>query len=301
MEYIPRVDIISISYNSKKYLPKYLKAIRSIRYPQDKLHTFIIENRSTDDSLKFLKKELKDKNISLIENDANEGFVANNIGFRVSNAEFVFLLNIDTEIHPDAVTKMIEVMLKDSSGGICEAKQIPHEHPKVYDEGTGETSWSSGACMMIRRSALKHIGVFDKIFFMYLEDIDISWRMWANGWKCIYVPEAECIHHNFDPKDTKKPRDFEFYYVLRNGFFMRLIFGSWKDYLMFFGGVLWVAFRSRNHSRNEKLLALKAIVPQFMNLFHLLKRRSIFRNSPYRSSEWIRFYNIFDYNQLRAK
>lgn len=302
MNPIPQVDIISINFNSKKYLDKYLAAIRAIDYPKDKVHTLIIENNSYDGSRQYLEKVIKQReNISIIQNDTNEGFVANNIGMRVSNAEFIFLLNIDTEIHPQAITKLIEVMQGDDTIGICEARQSPHEHPKTYNRKTGETSWSSGACMMIRKKALKDSGVFDPVFYMYIEDIDISWRMWANNWKCAYVPDAVCIHHNFDPKDTKKPRFFEFYHVLRNGFFMRLIYGSWKDYLAFFAGMFWITFRSRGHSKQEKFLAMKAIIPQFMNFIHLLQRRRAFRKMPNYKSEHIKFYNIFDYNTLMPK
>ncbi len=300
----PSVDIVALNFNSKKYLPAFLKSIKSINYPKDKLHTFIIENNSYDGSRQFLIdyfNKNKDRNISLIQNDINEGFIANNIGMRISNADFILLLNIDTEIDANAIKTMIEVFLKDSKIGVSDARQVPHEHPKFYEALTRETSWCSGACMMLRKDALKQIGVFDKIFFMYLEDIDLSWRMWANGWKCVYVPEAKCIHHNFDPKDTKKPHDFEFYHVLRNGFFMRLIYGSIKDYFSFLLGIFWVAFRSKGHSKREKYLALKAIVPQFMNFPHLLRRRRELKRTKNKNSKWIKFYNIFDYNLLMEK
>lgn len=292
-----KVDIISINYNSKKYLDDYLGAIKNIDYPKNKYHVIIIDNASPDHSDQYIEKKICNvKNISLIRNPYNSGFVANNIGMRVSNSEFLLLLNIDTEIYPDTLTKLFERMHSDPQIGICEAKQVPHEHPKFYDKDTGETSWCSGACMLIRKSALQDTGLFDESFFMYCEDVDLSWRMWANGWKCIYEPNARCIHHNFDSKDTKKDTTFEFKYGLRNGLFMRFIYGSLFRYLVYTMQIWGIVLISKHHTFKQKKSAIVAYVSHLPHIHHLIKRKLEFRKYKFNSSPWIKFYG-WDYSQ----
>ena len=214
---------------------------------------------------------------------------------RASNAEFILLLNIDTEIREDALRRLIDRMILDPRIGICEAKQIPHEHPKFYDVHSGQTSWSSGACMLIRKEALNQVGYFDSKFFMYCEDVDLSWRMWAHGWKCIYEPHAWVTHHNFDPFDTKKKPGLEFRLGIRNGLSMRLIYGSLFDYLGYWLRILLLFF-SPHHSGHEKSLTAYAILGHIYAFSHFLKRRFTFKKLPFHNSRWIRFYG-WDYAQ----
>ena len=58
-----------------------------------------------------------------------------------------------------------------------------------------KVDWVSGSCMMIRRSALKDTGLFDEGYFMYVEDIDLCYRMWQKGWEIHYMPHSEVLHH----------------------------------------------------------------------------------------------------------
>jgi len=79
--------------------------------------------------------------------------------------------------------------------GIVEARQWPSEHPKGYDADTGETPWASGACCLISSAAFEAVGGFDPIYFLYNEDVDLSWRIWQAGWTVLYEPKALCAHN----------------------------------------------------------------------------------------------------------
>jgi hypothetical protein len=86
--------------------------------------------------------------------------------------------------------------MSDPEVGIVEARQVPLEHPKEFDRATGETSWASGSCMLIRRAVIERTGGFDEnSFFMYCDDVDFSWRARLAGYRVVYQPSA-CVFHD---------------------------------------------------------------------------------------------------------
>ena len=85
-----------------------------------------------------------------------------------------------------------------------EMRQIPYEHPKAYDPVTLDTPWVSGAAMLLRRSAFEDVGGFDPRIFMYGEDVDLSWRLRARGWRLRYLPRlARRAPHLRDAGEVK--------------------------------------------------------------------------------------------------
>ncbi|MFP6558160.1 rhamnan synthesis F family protein [Paraburkholderia sp. B3] len=89
-------------------------------------------------------------------------------------------INPDGALHPDAVRALVQMVLAADGKALVEALQFPSEHPKPYDEHTLDTPWVSGACLAISKSAFADLGGFDEDFFMYCEDVDLSWR--ARTW-----------------------------------------------------------------------------------------------------------------------
>lgn len=245
----PSVDILVVSYNSARWLDGFLGSLKTLDYPFDRLRLIFVDNGSRDNSVEKMKAaaaELK-MPLELITTGQNLGFTGGYAhAFRYSNADYHFVVNLDTVIEPDAIKLLVQKLESDPKIGIAEARQSPREHPKYYDPITGETSWCSGACMMIRAKALRQIdGGFEKTFFMYLEDIDLSWRMWLHGWKCIYVPEAVVQHftEDLDPKKTPKTQH---YFTMRNGALMRAMYGSRLDLFLHYLAMLRVGTISRN-------------------------------------------------------
>jgi hypothetical protein len=104
------------------------------------------------------------------------------------------VVNPDTYASPRLVGELLTGMQEDSVG-IVEARQLPLEHPKSYDPGSGDTSWASGACFAVRAEVVGAIGGFDpELFFMYCEDVDFSWRTRLAGWRVVHRPSATVFH-----------------------------------------------------------------------------------------------------------
>ncbi len=77
---------------------------------------------------------------------------------------------------------------------MVEARQWPTEHPKEFDPRTGETPWATGAFLLVSSQAFRRLNGFDPIYFLYNEDVDLSWRAWLEGMPVVYEPSALCAH-----------------------------------------------------------------------------------------------------------
>lgn len=303
LENTPSIDIVTLSYNSSQYISKYLDALEAIDYPKERLNVLIVDNASGDGSADKIEKEIIDRGIDFVQlyrSDINTGFTGgNNIAFRLSKADYVLLLNIDTEITSDCIEALVKRAEFDEEIGMVEARQTPNEHPKYFDKNSGETSWCSGACVLIRRNALGDAGFFDEKFFLYCEDVDLSWRMWSQGWKCVYEPTALCKHYTLKLAEHKKNSYTEFYFGLRNGTFMRFIYSSWGEFFWYMKQLLWVWLLSKHHDKVQKNRAFISLLAPVKNFFYLKKRRKLYQEQG-AQSEWIKFYGM-NYSKLQEK
>ena len=228
-----KIDIIIVTYNSRKWISNCLKSISKSNYPDKKISVVIVDNSSLDGTCEMLD----DYNscfgsFKLIKNGKNLGFgKANNIGAKHSISECLLFLNPDTEIHEDAIRELMFCFESDEKDiALWELRQFPYEHPKYYNPVTLETSWSSAAACMVRKSAFTEIGGFDENIFMYCEDVDFSWRLKANGYKLKYVPKAIVYHYCYDGADVIKPT--QFYNSIKSNILLRYKFGTLKDVLI---------------------------------------------------------------------
>lgn len=114
--------------------------------------------------------------------------------FEASDAALVLVMNPDTYASPRLVTELVEA-LGDASVGVAEARQLPLEHPKAHDPVTGDTSWASGSCFLVRAAVLEATGGFDtELFFLHGDDVDFSWRARLAGWRVVHRPSARVFH-----------------------------------------------------------------------------------------------------------
>ncbi len=139
--------------------------------------------------------------------ERNSGFgVANNALLKASTQPFVLLLNPDAALLPGALAIALDAITDDARVAAWEFRQQPYEHPKNYHPITRETDWVSGAAVILRRQALEDIAGFDPRLFLYGEDVDLSWRLRARGWKLHYVMHARAIHDSYATPGEVKPQ-----------------------------------------------------------------------------------------------
>jgi len=233
-----KLSVIIVNYNVKYFLDQCLhsveKAIKNIN-----TEVFVVDNNSVDGSCQMI--EDKYKWVKLIKNKKNTGFSkANNQAIKLANGEYILLLNPDTLVeedtfekvcnfmdsHPDAGglgVKMIDgkgKFLPESKRGLPtpaaafykifgisklfpKSKTFSKYHLGYLDkEKIHKIDVLSGAFMLMRKTVLDKIGYLDETFFMYGEDIDLSYRITKAGYNNYYFPETTIIHYKGE--STKK-------------------------------------------------------------------------------------------------
>jgi GT2 family glycosyltransferase len=145
--------------------------------------------------------------VDVAHSGANLGFGrGHNANVARGTAPFVLLVNQDCILEPGALEALLEQAERDAPDvAAWEMRQIPYEHPKIYDPLTLETVWVSGAAVLLRRAAFERVGGFEPQLFMYGEDVDLSWRLRADGWRLRYLPKCAVVHHTYREAHEVKP------------------------------------------------------------------------------------------------
>ncbi len=226
-----KLSIIIVNYNVKYFLEQALLSVEKAARGLD-VEVYVVDNNSVDDSVRMVKEKFP--KVKLIANRDNPGFSkANNQAIRLSKAEYVLLLNPDTVIEEDTLEKCLNFMdahpqtgglgvkMIDGSGNFlpesrrgfpspfvafCKtfglsrlfprSKIFNYYHLGYLDKNeTHEVEVLSGAFMLLRCSVLDEVGLLDETFFMYGEDIDLSYRIVKAGYKNHYLAETTIIHY----------------------------------------------------------------------------------------------------------
>ncbi len=233
-----KLSVIIVNYNVQHFLEQCLHSVRKAS-KNVSLEIFVVDNNSVDGSVEMVKEKFPE--VLLIENKKNTGFsYANNQAIKVSKGEYVLLLNPDTVVEEDTFEKVIAFMDTHSNAGGLGVKMLDGKgnflpeskrglptpsvafykifglsklFPKSKTFGkyhlgyldkdqTNEVDVLSGAFMLMRKSVLDKVGLLDETFFMYGEDIDLSYRIILGGYKNYYFPETRIIHYKGE--STKK-------------------------------------------------------------------------------------------------
>jgi len=233
-----RLSVIIVNYNVRHFLEQALLSVRrAMRGIEGEV--WVVDNNSVDDSVRMVQEKFPE--VRLIANKDNPGFaVANNQAIRQSAGEYVLLLNPDTLVEEDTFHKCLTFMdahpeagalgvkLIDGSGkflpeskrgfpspwvAFCKTFGLSSIFPKsrlfnsyhlghLDENEIHEVDVLAGAFMFMRRSALDKSGLLDEAFFMYGEDIDLSYRIIEAGYKNYYFPDTKIIHYKGE--STKK-------------------------------------------------------------------------------------------------
>lgn len=225
-----KYNIIIVNYNSAKNL---LNCLLSLQSQTNDLQskTVIVDNNSTDDSIKIIKQ--KYPYIKIVQNNDNLGFSrANNIAIKYcleKSADYIYLINPDTISQSGSISSLLKTIKTHKNIGIVSAVlKVKKDGKELYDIGAKfnkilgrtkhihqtnqlnkniEQELVSGCAMLIRKEVFKKIGYFDEQFFLYFEDSDFCLRARKAGFKIMVASKAVVNHKvsaSFGEKSWKK-------------------------------------------------------------------------------------------------
>jgi len=233
-----KLTIVIVNYNVKHFLEQCLISVRKALENMDG-EVIVVDNNSVDGSVEMVGEKFQE--VKVIANKENLGFAkANNQAVKIAKGEYILLLNPDTVVEDDTFSKVVGFMdghpdagglgvkMVDGAGKFLpESKRglptpatafykifglsslFPHSkrfskyHLGFLSENeTHKVDILAGAFMLLRKSVLEKIGLLDEDFFMYGEDIDLSYRITQAGFNNYYFPETRIIHYKGE--STKK-------------------------------------------------------------------------------------------------
>lgn len=233
-----KLSVIVVNYNVEYFLEQCLLSVQQA-INDTQTEVWVVDNNSVDGSVAMVK--LRFPWVKLIESKENLGFSrGNNLAIRQAEGEYILLLNPDTVVEEDTFEKVIAFMDAHQEAGGLGVKMIDGKGAflpeskrglptpavaffKIFglsalfprsrkfgryhlgylrDDEVHEVEILSGAFMLMRKSALDKVGLLDEDFFMYGEDIDLSWRLIQGGYKNYYYPHTRIIHYKGE--STKK-------------------------------------------------------------------------------------------------
>lgn len=282
----PKVFIIILNYNGKAVIKNCLSSVFKLAYPN--FEVVLVDNNSTDGSLEMAKATFS--KINFIKNEENLGFaVGNNVGIRFAlerMADFVLVLNNDTEVDKDFLTKLIDVAQLDEtisllspvifnghtkqvwfSGGKINWLKMRTEHVKTAQtEDYYPSSFITGCSMLVRAEVFKKIGLFDEDFFLYWEDADFSLRAVKAGFKNMIVA-ASWVYHFEQSEKHKKSKT---YWLVVSGliFFKKntpLWLRPWIK--LYLAGRKIKNWRDNKFKKNETAVMVKKAYVDFKNSY----------------------------------
>ena len=213
----PRVAVIIPNWNGAHLLRPCLTSLLAQTY--DDLEIIVVDNASHDDSLQMIATEFP--SVRTVALSANGGYAGGcNAGIEQCEAEIVVMLNNDTEAEPDWLANLVAGLDRHPEAGMATSRIMLYDQRNILNaagdiyrsDGTPDSRgvWQpygppfnreamvfggSGGALALRRTMLDEIGLFEAAFFMYCEDVDLSWRAQLAGYRCVYVPDAVIYHH----------------------------------------------------------------------------------------------------------
>ena len=297
-----KLSVIILNYNVRHFLELCLKSVEAAIHTIE-AEIIVVDNNSPDDSCEIVKELFP--NITLIENKDNSGFSkGNNIGVAVAKGEYLCILNPDTVVAEDTFTKLLKFAESAKDVGIVGCRLIngngnylPESKrniptPKVSfnkifglgdsyyanhvkEFGSGEVDVLVGAFMLLKREIYNEVGGFDEDYFMYGEDIDLSYITLKAGYNNYYLGNQTIIH--FKGESTPKNKIYRKRFYEAMGVFYKKHFkrNFLMDILITIGAKMIPLFemskvRKRNTEKKDTILdnnimSFKEIITSFEN------------------------------------
>ena len=231
-----KLSVTIVSYNVRRYLDQCLESVgKALKGVESEV--FVVDNASSDDTMTVLPPKYPE--VKFVANDENLGFArANNVAIRQSQGEYVLLLNPDTTVAEHTLREAVAFMDAHPQAGGAGVMMHNEDGTRAPESRRGiPTPWVSalkmlgftkryymshlpwdepcrievisGAFFLLRRSAIDKVGMLDEDFFMYGEDIDLSYRLLKGGYENWYLP-LPIVHYK--GKSTRKT-DYRYVHV----------------------------------------------------------------------------------------
>jgi len=224
------LDVAIVSYRCEGLLRRCLTSLRE-HPPSRPLSVHVVDNASGDGTAEMVAREFDE--VALTRAATNLGFAAaTNLAIRAGDAPYVLALNPDTELTSGALDRLLELMDSRPEIGVCGPRLVledgsfdhaakrsfptplgalahftglgrrtraggrlaQYRAPELRPDEAGAVDAVNGAFMLIRRAALEAVGRFDQGYWMYMEDLDLCYRLANAGWTTWYEPSATAVH-----------------------------------------------------------------------------------------------------------
>lgn len=213
------VSIVILSYNKRQLTVDCLTSLNK-NIPHDQYETIVVDNASSDDSVEYIRKHFP--KVKLIENTRNAGFAGGcNLGAKHAKGEFILFLNNDAAIGENPLPEMVKTFSEDekigvvgglltnlngslqrSYGNFYTILNVAYllfagesgELKRLQSKEVIETDWVSGGFMMVRRTVFQKVTGFNESYFMYIEDMDLCYRIKKSNYKIMFTPLVKIKH-----------------------------------------------------------------------------------------------------------
>ena len=265
-----QLSIIIVNYNVRYFLEQCLISVQAALKGIDG-EVIVVDNISPDDSCAMVKTQFPE--VILIENKENVGFSkANNQGVAIAKGDYVLILNPDTVVAEDTFSKILNFAKKKTNLGMLGVKLIdgtgrflPESKrglptPKVafnklfgisstttgkyyathlQENESGAIDILVGAFMLMKREIYNEVGGFDEDYFMYGEDIDLSYKLLKKGYQNHYYPNTQIIHYKGESTSKNAKYLGNFYGAMRIFYRKHFRLNMLYDFIMSFGIKFW--------------------------------------------------------------
>ncbi len=280
-----QLSVIIVNYNVRYFLEQCLLSVQAALRGIDG-EIIVVDNISPDDSCAMVKEKFP--KVILIENKENVGFSkANNQGVAIAKGKYVLILNPDTVVAEDTFAKILSfaekkknlgilgVKLVDGTGNFLPESKRGLPTPKVAfnkmfgisnptkgkyyathlkEDETGTIDILVGAFMLIEREKYNEIGGFDEEYFMFGEDIDISYKMLKKGYKNYYYPNTQILHYKGESTAKNAKYLGNFYGAMRIFYKKHFRLNKAYDLIMHLGIKFWYWIKYFQVKKKDKTI-----------------------------------------------
>ncbi len=280
-----KLSVVILNYNVRYFLELCLSSVEAAIADLD-AEIIVVDNNSEDDSCQMVKKQFP--NVNLIENKSNDGFSkGNNLGVKQARGEYICILNPDTVVAEDTFFTLLQFADSQTDLGIVGCRLIdgtghflpeskrniprpgvalkkllgnPYDYyaNQVNEFETGKVPIFVGAFMLLKKTLYNKVGGFDEDYFMYGEDVDISYKILATGYSNFYNGNTSIIHYKGEStlKDVNYAKRF---YGAMQIFYKKHFKSNW-----FFNTIVWLgikgAYLARIEPENPKIRVDRYVV-----------------------------------------